>query len=203
MFPDPRFELETLEHLVGDNLFVVPPATVEPGIVHWTFPRGSSWVSSDFTTRFDGGSRGEAEYPMGEPLYFYRSGAVLPVNFEGEKLADGYYDALRLFVVPLGTGDTSVSNTVYEDDGLAPLTETSYCEYELLQKWEGEWIGCHLRVRRFSKDAPRPRAIEFRLPQGFSLVEQSGTKRAHKEALRVSVGAADEEHHFYIVKSDP
>jgi len=169
-FPAAIHGTESLEHLVGDDLFVVPPREVGIHEVAWTFPTGASWVSADFRTRYPGGSPDRRPYPRSGPLYYYRSGSALPVRESRDRIPEGYYDELVLLLVPPAEGEDAAESIVHEDDGSRLVEGDSYCAYSVLQTCEGERVRCSVTVNAFAPDAPRPRRIRLVLPEGYRFI---------------------------------
>jgi alpha-glucosidase len=172
-FPSAVHGTDSLEHLVGDDLIVVPPREVGDHVVAWSFPAGASWISADFCSRYTGGSPGQQSYPRSGPLFFYRSGSALPVRESRDRIPDGYYDELVLLIVPLSEGEGAVESIVYEDDGSRLVESSSYCVYSVRQACEAEGIRCSVTVKAFADDAPLPRPIRLVLPEGYRC--KSGT----------------------------
>jgi alpha-glucosidase len=166
-FPSTRYGTESLEHLVGDDLFVVPPREIGAHEVSWAFPSGASWVSADFRSRYAGGLPGRQFYPRSTPLFFYRSGSAVPVREPRDRIPEGYYDELVLLLVPPAEGEDAAESIVYEDDGSRLVGIGSYCAYSVRQAWEEGGVHCTVTVKAFARDAPQSRRIRLVLPEGY------------------------------------
>ena len=199
-FPSTLYGTESLEHLVGDDLFVVPPREVGIHEVSWTFPAGAFWVSADFHSRYKGGTQGRQAYPQSTPLFFYKSGSALPVRESRDRIPDGYYEELVLLLVPPSEGEGRVTGMVYEDDGTRLLGPNSYCAYSIAQAWEAGFVGCSISVKASAEDAPRPRTIRLVLPEGYRFVEpsSSGPGDGNFVAAVSSIGDRIEAHYECI-----
>lgn len=158
-------------HMAGDSILVVPPAAVGSHEVDWRFPAGTAWISGDDrSTLYSGGRSVRKPYPERVPLYFYRTGSILPENPGGDKLPDGYSQVLDLMVFPLSgrEEETTTESFVYEDDGLSTLCPESYSVIACAQARRADGsIRLQLRQMYFAANAPDPRCIHLAVPEGF------------------------------------
>jgi alpha-glucosidase len=104
-YPTARYALEAPANLIGDDILVLPPEALGEHSICFTFPPESFWMRGSDAARFAPGTAAELPYPADWPLFFYRSGSVIPLNMRESTLPDGYPETLELFAVPLGPGE--------------------------------------------------------------------------------------------------
>jgi len=116
------------------------------------------------------GTAAELPYPADWPLFFYRSGSVIPLNMCESTLPDGYPETLELFAVPLGPGEehSARDSLIMEDNGLRILSNDSYSCYRCSQRRiDNRTIELRIDLTQKAIDAPAVRALTIAVPKGF------------------------------------
>ncbi len=107
---------ESFDFMLGRNLLVAP--VLEPGVRSRPvrLPAGPDWIELRTWRRIAGGSKVEAEAPLGRPVLFAPEGAIVPLS--RVDWLTGAEDRRRLVVLALphrGHGDGTFD--LIEDDG--------------------------------------------------------------------------------------
>ncbi|GAB6276630.1 MAG: glycoside hydrolase family 31 protein [Rectinema sp.] len=172
-FSDDALDVDSVNHLVGDALLIVPPQSVKASTVSCHFPKNTEWLSSNFATWYRGGSTIEVQYPTREPLYFFRAGSAIPFESKQSSPLEGYSDSLQVLIIPIS--DVSILSTVftvYEDDGVSVLQEGSYNSFEFTQhKIENTSVQLSVTLKKHANTGPNPRMVQLSLPPGYAFYD--------------------------------
>ncbi len=171
-FEDYALDADSLNHLVGDCIMVVPPRATGEHEVECRFPQGSMWISSDLTTWYQGESSLQVQYPEKQPLYFFKEGSAIAFESKESGPLEGYRDRLNVLVIPVSseTGQPSIAR-VYEDDGLSDVQEGSYYCFEFLQHKVGSTnMELSVKMKDQAFNGPIPRKLKLTLPPEYAFV---------------------------------
>jgi len=191
-FPsDGELPQESNAHLTGQSMLVVPPTAVKDHDVTWRFPADTAWVDGvDGTTLCAGGHPRTMPYPSSEPLYFYRTGSLIPLNAGEDKIPDGFSAVLDLAVVPLSGLEAAAESecVLYEDDGVSTLSEGSYSEIFCAQKrLDDGLVRLELKAIKLAVNSPLPRRVRLSVPPGFVIAAAGPADRGEAAPASASM----------------
>lgn len=173
-YPFDGYSSEDNAHLVGNDILVLPPQKIGAHSIKFRFPSESYWIRGLGGMIHAPASEAQFSYPSAQPLFFYRSGSVIPLNTNGAKMPDGYSESLQLFVLPLALQELrSVrEGRISEDDGTRMFTEDSHNSYQYKQTRDSDTaINLSVEITRYAANAPRERQIEISVPEGFEIAQ--------------------------------
>lgn len=180
-FPDDqRLSLESLDRMAGEAILVPGPPGRGAATSSIKLPAGIDWFDPKEGKLIAGGADYVFAYPLDEPRYFLRCGAVVPTFLDIKAVGQGVAKRYLFMVFPARAGE-SIPHEHFEDDGESDFIEGNFWHYSIECSAIGERRYALMVSRR---GAPCPRKFtqhwEFSVPDGFLIRDAKGNNHGRK-----------------------